>query len=113
MPLDSSFFVSDAPVMKLVKMSDGKEYTLYFKELPMLEFTAFNEARQSDDDETRRGAVAKLISMSVFETSEQAPGTFVQSLTYEQALRLRRDPANSFMKAILEINGFGAEEKKE
>lgn len=86
---------------------------MYFKELPMLEFTAFNEARQSEDDKTRRGALAKLISMSVFESEKDNPDKFIPALSYEEALRLRRDPANSFMKCILEINGFGTEEKKE
>lgn len=103
--LEDDFFVGNATIPKEVKIN-GNVYIVHFKELPMIGFSIYKETLDSETDEVRHGAIAKLISMSVF----NADGTPMMS--YEKACTLKRDPANAMMKHILEINGFGGEAKK-
>jgi hypothetical protein len=108
-----SFFVSDTPVPREVKMQDGTTEILYFKELPMVDFAIYNEARLSEDEETRHASHAKLIAMSVYEADPNNPGGYAQSMSPQKARMLKPKMANAIMTEILSVNGYGAEEKKE
>lgn len=103
--LNESLFVSDVIVSKQVKLSDGSEHKLFFKEIPAVEFRKFYIAEQSSDDEVKANSMAKLITASLCNED----GT--PAITLKQALRLKGSAMNGIVSAIMEVNGFGNEAK--
>lgn len=96
--LNDAFFVSTQVHEKQVKLADGSEHTLYFKELPAVEFRKFALAEQSNNEDIKAGAVAKLIAVSLCEPDGKP------AITVEQALMLKAGAMNSIFEAILEVN---------
>lgn len=96
--LNDAFFVSTQVHEKQVKLADGSEHTLYFKELPAIEFRKFFLAEQSEDEDVRAAALAKLISFGLCEPDGKA------AITFNQALMLKTDAMNAIAAAILEVN---------
>ena len=58
--LAASLFVSETIHPRTVKLPDGSEHTLHFKELPATVFRAFHLAEQSKDEDTQTGSMARL-----------------------------------------------------
>lgn len=112
--LDSSFFASDEVRSRDVEMPDGKKHTMWFKELPQVKFTRYQEAVRSDNEEVRANAVSHLIAMSLCEPDglpcRKPDG---DQFTAEDAARLKPQVANAIVGAILDVNGFGSKEKKD
>jgi hypothetical protein len=102
MGLSASFFASQEVQEREVTLSDGTKHTLYFKELPAVEFRKFQLAENSEDEDVRAASIAKLIAASLVEKDGKP------ALTVKQALQLKGAAANSIMSAILDVNGFGA-----
>jgi hypothetical protein len=100
MSISDKFFISPTLHERLVKLPDGSEHKLHFKELPASEFRRFRNAEQSEDEEKQVGSMAKLISASWCE----ADGKPV--VTYTKALQLTAAGANALIAAVLEVNGF-------
>lgn len=97
--LDKSFFVSADIQEKQVKLPDGGQHTLYFKELPAIEFRKFALAEQSENENVKATSIAKLIAASVCEPDGKP------AITYEQALNLKASAMNAIFEAMLEVNG--------
>lgn len=99
MSLDKAFFVSPTLHSRKVTLPDGSEHNLHFAELPGTEFRKFQIAEQSDDENARAGAMAKLISASLREKTGKP------AITYQQALTLKVGAMRALFGAVLEVNG--------
>ncbi|GAB2913698.1 hypothetical protein [Paralcaligenes ginsengisoli] len=99
--LDDSLFVSATVHEREVDLPDGKKHTLYFKELPAVEFRKFGLAEKSEDEVRQSEAIFRLVAASLCEP-DGAP-----ALTFEKALTLKGPVLNALTKIILEINGSG------
>lgn len=106
MKLDPALFISDEIHAREVELGDGKKYKFHFRELPNPEMLKFHFAESSQDDDVRSTARAKLVAASLCD-SEGKPG-----LTFEAAVRLKPEVLAAFFLTVLEVNGFGAAEKK-
>lgn len=96
--LPASFFASDTPQPRTVRLPDGSDHVLHFRELPAIEFRRYF-AQQSGDEDARAAAMAKLIAASLCE-SDGAP-----AIDLEQALRLKQGALNSLAREVLKVNG--------
>lgn len=99
--LNAALFISDAVQARMVKLPDGSEHELHFKQLPAAEFRRFFMAAHSKDEDAQAGAMAKLISMSIC-TPEGKP-----ALTLKEALRLTPSAEKAISNAVLSVNGLG------
>lgn len=97
--LNESFFVSDQVQEKTVKLPDGSEHILYFKELPAIEFRRFALAEASENEDVKAASVAKLIASSLCEPDGKP------AITFEKALQLKASAMNAIFEAMLEVNG--------
>jgi hypothetical protein len=97
--LNESFFVSQQVQEKTIKLPDGSEHTLYFKELPAIEFRRFALAENSENEDIKAASVAKLIASSLCEPDGKP------ALTFEKALQLKASAMNAIFDAMLEVNG--------
>lgn len=104
--INDALFVSDAVVSKTVKLGDGSEHVLHFKELPAIEFRRFYLAERSGDEDKQAEAMAKLIAASLCDADGKP------AVTVKQALKLKSSAMNAISTAIMEINGFGVVEEK-
>lgn len=104
--INSALFVSDSIIERKVTLSDGSEHTLYFKELPAIEFRRFYLAERSGDDDKEAEAMAKLISASLCDADGKP------AVTFKQALKLKTSAMQAISTEILEINGFGGGSEK-
>lgn len=97
--LNESFFVSEQIQEKKVKLADGSEHILYFKELPAIEFRKFALAEQSENEDVKAASVAKLVASSLCEPDGKP------AITFEKALQLKASAMNAIFEAMLEVNG--------
>lgn len=97
--LNESFFVSEQIQEKTVKLADGSEHILYFKELPAIEFRKFALAEQSENEDVKAASVAKLVASSLCEPDGKP------AITFEKALQLKASAMNAIFEAMLEVNG--------
>lgn len=105
--LNESLFVSDKLHERTVKLPDGSEHSLYFRELPAVTFRSFHLAEQSKDEAVQAGSMAKLIAASLCEPDGKS------AITYAKALTLKPSAANALVAEILIVNGFGEDPKKD
>lgn len=105
--LNELLFVSDKVIAKEVTLSDGTIHTLYFKELPAIEFRKFYLAEQSSDEDVQATSIAKLITASLVDENGKP------AITLKQALQLKGTAMTAISNAIMEVNGFGGEAKKD
>jgi hypothetical protein len=100
--IDSALFVSEALHEKKVILPDGSEHTLWFKELPAVEFRKFAIAEASEDESVQANSMAKLIAASLCEPDGKP------ALTLKDAQRLTASAMTAIASAIMEVNGFSA-----
>jgi hypothetical protein len=100
--IDQSLFVSDKIHQKEVSLPDGNKHTLYFKELPAVEFRKFAIAEASEDESVQANSMAKLIAVSLCEPDGKP------AITLKDAQRLTASAMSAIAQAIMEVNGFGA-----
>jgi hypothetical protein len=93
--LNDALFVSDKIHEKQVKLPDGSEHTLYFKELPAVDFRKLHDADDSD-------AMARLVVLSLCEPDGKP------AITIKDANRLKPSVFSGIVTALMEVNGFGA-----
>lgn len=98
MKLPESFFASPNAIPKNVKLSDGSEHLLHFRELPAIEFRRYRDAERSDDENTRIEAMARLIAASLVDEAGRP------AITLVDAKRLKAAPMSAMWQAILEVN---------
>lgn len=99
--LDKSLFVSADMHERTIKLADGTEHKLHFKEVTSSEFRRFQIAETSDDIETRIKGPATLIAASACDPDGKP------ALTIDQAMNLKQHVTQAMIAAILEINGYG------
>jgi endoglucanase Acf2 len=97
--LDKILFVSTEVQEKKVTLPDGSVHSLYFKELPAVEFRRFAIAEQSDNDDIKACSLAKLISVSLCDADGKP------AITFDQALQLKASAMTAIFEAMLEVNG--------
>lgn len=100
MTMNEAFFVANTPHKRTVKLPDGSEHEMHFRELPATEFRRYRIAEQSDDEEKRVGAIAKLIANSVCDANGKL------AMGYKKALELNLSAANALLAAIHDVNGL-------
>ena len=105
--LNESLFVSEKVIEKEVTLSDGTSHKLYFKELPALEFRKFYIAEQSQDEDVQAASMAKLVAASLCEPDGKP------AVTVKKALQLKGSALTAIVEAIMQINGFGVDAKKD
>ena len=103
--LNDSLFVSNVVQERAVKLPDGSEHVLFFKELPAIEFRRFYLASQSADEDIRIHAIAKLIAAAMCD----ADGKTV--IDAERASQLKMTAMNEIFMALLDVNGQGDQKK--
>lgn len=103
--LDSSLFASTVVQEREIKLPDGKTHTLYFKELPAIEFSRYFNAVNSKDEDVQLLASAKLIAAGLCDPDGK------QALTVEQAAQLKPGPLGAILEALRDVNGLGEEKK--
>lgn len=101
MAINEALFASSKVISKTVKLSDGSEHELFFRELPALEFRRFALMEESKDEEKQAQSMSNIIAASLCE----ADGTL--ALTIEQANQLTAQATIAIMQAIMEVNGNG------
>lgn len=106
MSLPDDFFVSTKIHERTVKLGDGTEHTVYFRELPSVDFRAFQISETSKDPGVKAKSMAQLISSSVCEPDGRP------SLTRERAEMLKPAVTNELVARILEVNHMGADAAK-
>lgn len=100
MSLPRSFFASDQVQERKVKLGNGEEHSLFFRELPHTEFRKFFDAERSEDEDVRAAAVARLIAASLC-TADGKP-----AIKFEESVRLKPGVANAITDQILDVNGM-------
>jgi len=105
--LNESLFVSEKVIEKEVTLSDGTVHKLYFKELPAVEFRKFYIAEQSQDEDVQASSMAKMVAASLCEPDGKP------AITVKKALQLKGSALTAIVEAIMQINGFGVDAKKD
>jgi len=105
--LNESLFVSDKVIEKEVTLADGTVHKLYFKELPAVDFRKFYLAEQSPDEDIQASSMAKLVATSLCEPDGKP------AITVKKALMLKGSALSAIVNAIMEVNGFGVDAKKD
>jgi Phage tail assembly chaperone, TAC len=100
--LPAAAFVAAAPVLRTVRLGDGTEHGLWFRELSNVEFRRFQLAELSTDDDVRVRAMAKLIALSLCD-EDGAP-----SLSEARAAQLKPKVMQAMLEAVLDVNGYGS-----
>ena len=99
MKLPASFFVSATIHERRVKLGDGEEHVLHFRELPWAEWHKAADLEASEDEDRRAAAACQLIAASLCD-AEGKP-----AITVADALRLRADVVAAMVAAIRDVNG--------
>lgn len=100
--LPDSCFASPDLHPRQVKLADGAEHTIHFKELSAVEFRAWRQRESAEDEATRFEALPRLIVAGVC-NPDGSPG-----LTLKQAKLLKGQPMNALLSALLDVNGVTA-----
>ncbi|MFW8567073.1 hypothetical protein [Orrella sp. 11846] len=97
--LDNAFFVSDTIHEREVELADGSKHKLYFKEVPAGAYRRFAFDTESDKEQVRIDAMARLVTASLVTPDGKS------AITFEQAKKLKAAPMLSIFLAIQEVNG--------
>ncbi len=97
--LDAGFFVSDTIHPRKVKLPDGSEHELHFRELPAAEFRRFQIAERSENEDERIASIPKLIVASLCDPDGKP------AITVKQAMKLKAAAMNELMNAVMDVNG--------
>jgi hypothetical protein len=103
--LSDSLFVSEQLHERTVKMADGTEHVLHFREVSSAAMRRYQIAESSADEDVRVGSMAVLIAASVVNPD----GT--PAMTPEKAQTLKPQVTNALMGEILDLNSIGAKAK--
>lgn len=103
--LSESLFVSDALHERAVKLADGSEHLLHFREVSSAAMRKYQLAEHSQDEAIRVSSMAVLIASSVVNPD----GT--PAMDVDRAQMLKPQVTNALMREILDLNSIGAKEK--
>ena len=102
--LNKNLFVSEEIFERKVTLNK-QEITLWFKEVPAMEFRKYFLIEQGDDIEKQAENMSRLIGASLCNED----GT--RALTAEQAKKLSPNAVVTLFKVVLEINQQGLDEE--
>ncbi|SDW95085.1 hypothetical protein [Lysobacter enzymogenes] len=102
MSLPESCFASTAAHARDITLPDGSVHTMHFKELPAIEFRLWRHREQSEDEQTRFDALPMLLVAGIC-NPDGSP-----ALPLKMAKRLKGEPMNALLVALLEVNGVTA-----
>lgn len=103
--MDANLFVSNEIHEKKVTLNK-QEVTLYFKEIPAIEFRRYFLIEQSGDIDKQIESMPRLIASSLCNPD----GTL--AMTVEKAKMLKPTAMVELFKAVLEVNQQGGDEGK-
>lgn len=98
MKLPDSFFASTTIHPRKVKLADGSEHELQFRELSAMEFRRYAEATRSEDQATRLDALPRLIVAGLCAEDGK------DALTLAQARALKGAPMQAIYDQIIDVN---------
>lgn len=96
--LDDALFVSATLHARPVTVV-GTTITMYFRELPAIEFIRFHDGQSVPDPEARAGAAARLVAAAI----SNPDGT--PAITYDKALTLKSPALTAILAEIMKVNG--------
>lgn len=96
--LNPALFISDKPIEKTVKLPDGTEEVMHFRQLTKQDVEKYHEERNSADVDLRTLAEQRLIARSLCDKD----GNLV--MDFEQARLLTAPGTASLLPAVLEVN---------
>jgi hypothetical protein len=102
MSLDAAFFISKTIHERKVKLPDGSEHVLYFRELSAVDFVRYREDQSSESAEVRALATPKMIALSLCEPDGKP------AMSQEKAATLKPAAMRALFEAVLEVNTFDA-----
>ena len=105
--LSSAFFIDEQVQERTVKLPDGSEHQLHFKQLPASEFRRFFMAMNTKDEEALTGATCRLIAASVCNPDGS------RAMTEKDAARLSAMAERAISEAVLDVNGMGQKAGKD
>ena len=100
MPLNESHFISAEVQERTVKMADGTEHVLHFRQLENTAFERFAMHSASADEDVAALASARLLVAGLVEPDGKP------ALTLDQAVKLKRPVMQRIVRALLEVNGY-------
>ena len=103
--LNENLFVSNLPQERKIKLPDGTEATLYFKELPAIELTRYWAEASSNDAEVKLQATPKLLAAALCDAEGKT------LFTAEQIAKLKNSVLPLILAAFQDVNGLGEEKK--
>lgn len=103
--LNEQFYISEAIHEKEIELADGSKHVLHFKELPNTAFEKYAMWCSSADEDVVASASARLLVMGLC-AADGKP-----AVTVEQAERIKRPVMQRMVKALLDVNGYGAPAK--
>lgn len=104
--LDSSLFISDEIAEREVELADGTKHVLHFKQLPNTAFELYALWCGSADEEVVSTASTRLLAKGLCDSNGKPV------LDAEQAARLKRPVMQRMVRVLLEVNGYGQQEKR-
>jgi len=99
--LDKSLFISQEVHAYPVRLSDGSEHPMFFREASAVDFRKFVFAERSGDEDRQAASIAHLIAACVCDADGKP------AMTHKQAGRLKPDAANAIFTVILAMNKAG------
>lgn len=99
----NAFLVSAAPEKRVVKMPDGSEHELHFRQVSAAEFRRYQLDYGSEDESKQSMAVQNLIAASLCNPDGTA------ALTADEAAGLTMAGVSALLPHVLLANGIGAE----
>ncbi len=98
--LPASLFVSDKVHAIPVKLPNGEEHVLHFRELPQKVFRKFWDDGKAQSEDAHEIASARLISEAMCNEDGTA------ALTFEEACTLKPAADTQILKAVMSANDF-------
>ncbi len=102
--LDKNLFISEEVHERKVTLNK-QEVTLWFKEIPAVEFRKYFLIEQGDDIDKQSDNMARLISVSLCNEDGS------KAMTLEQARKLKPNAMIELFKQVLEVNQQGVDDE--
>ena len=102
MELNPALFISDRIEERSIELSDGTKEVMWFKHLPNTAFERYAIWSNSGDEDVVVSAHARLLALGLCDPGGNP------AITAKDAERIKRPVMLRLIRALLEINGFGA-----
>lgn len=105
-------FSTGAVHERKIKLMDGSEEPMWFRELPNTAFERYAIQSNSDSEDVAALASAKLLVAGVCEPTSD-DGKFRDALTLDEATRIINPVKKRMLAALLDVNGHGPSAAKQ